>query len=185
MITLSARWEFGGLVLVGHLDVAELGAADGQLLLLGRERVPGREVVDVLLDDHVAAAGKRGILVADQHGFARGRALRVLGAVDEPEHVPFVERPEPVDLVDDLGVAAQPVHQTLGQLEAQVEPVGADVKQQIARRGDRGVTRPGELAERMQAGRSRERRSAGPTTPPRSRPPTSAPPPVSGIPPSA
>ena len=125
------------LDVVGQLDVAELGAPDAQLLLFGGQGVPGAEVVDVLLDDDVAAAGERGILVADQDGFARGRALRVLGAVDEAEHVAFVEGPEPVHLVDDLGESAQPLGQSLGQFEAQVESVGPDVE-----RAGRPASRP-------------------------------------------
>ena len=53
-------------------------------------------------------------------------------------------------LVDDLGAAAQALGQSLSQLEAEVEPAGADVKQQVARRRHRSVARAGELAERMQ-----------------------------------
>ena len=59
--------------------------------------------MEVLLNDHVAAAGKRGVLGPDQHRVGRGRALGVLGSVDEPEHITLVERTEPVHLVDDLG----------------------------------------------------------------------------------
>ena len=106
--------------------------------------------MDVLLDDHVAAAGVGGVLVADQDGFACGLALRILGAVDEPEHVAFVEGPESVYLVDDVDEPAQPLGQPLGELEAQVEPVGADVKQQVAGRRDSSVACPVELAEGMQ-----------------------------------
>ena len=90
-----------GLVLVGQFEVAQLGPADRQLLLLGRQGIPRAEVVDVLLDDHVAAAGERGLLVADQDRVRGCRALRVLGAVDESEHVTLVKRAEAVHLVDD------------------------------------------------------------------------------------
>ena len=144
-----------GFQLVRQFDVAELGPTDDQLLLLGRQRVPRPQVVDVLLDDHVAAAGERGILVADQDGFTRGGALRILGPVDEAEHVPFIEGAEPVHLVDDDGVPAQPLGQPLGQFEAQVEPVGPDVNEQVTRRRDGSVPRPAQLAERVQASRTR------------------------------
>ena len=45
-----------GLDVVGQLDVAELRAADRSLLVLHRQRIPRLQVVQVLLDDHVAAA---------------------------------------------------------------------------------------------------------------------------------
>ena len=60
------------------------------LLLLDRQRVPGGQVVQVLLHDHVAAAGELRVLVADQRR-AAARPGRVLGAVDEAEQVALVE----------------------------------------------------------------------------------------------
>ena len=57
-MVFSATCEFGRLDVVGQLDVGELGAADHPLLLLDRQRVPGVEVVQVLLHDDVAAAGE-------------------------------------------------------------------------------------------------------------------------------
>ena len=50
-----------------------------------------RQVVNVLLDDHVAAAREVRLLVADQNRFRGGHPLGVLGSVDEPEHVAVVE----------------------------------------------------------------------------------------------
>ena len=158
MITLSARCEFRWLELVGQLDVRELGATDDQLLLLGRQGIPGAEVVQVFLDDHVAAARECGILIADHDGFGGGCALGILGSVDEPEHVAFIEGAKAVHLVDHLGAAVQPFGQPLGQLETQVESVSSDVEQQVTRRRHGAVARTGELAERMQP---RRRRAGG------------------------
>jgi hypothetical protein len=100
--------------------------------------------VDVLLHDDVAAAGEQRVLVAHDDGVRRGVALGVLGAVDEAEEVAQVERAEAVDLVGDPRRAAQARAQVLGQLEAQVEAVRADVEQQVAgRRRRRGCQRDG------------------------------------------
>lgn len=61
-------------------------------------------------------------------GFRIG-AFGVLGAIDEPEQVALVEVAEAMHLVEDLGVALQPVHQLPGQFEAQVHPARSQVEQ--------------------------------------------------------
>ncbi len=81
--------------------------------------------------------------------------LGVLGAVDEAEQVALVEGAEAVDLVDDTGGAVEAVHQSRRELEAEVEPVGADVEEQIAGGRGRGVLAAGEARERVQVARSR------------------------------
>ena len=118
--------------------------------------------MEVLLDDDVAAAGEAGVLVADHDRGPRRRALRVLRAVDEPEQVALVEELEPVHLVDHLRVPVEPDHQPPGELEAQVEAMGADVEEQVAGCRDGGVPGAGELGERMQAGRARPAEEAVP-----------------------
>ena len=126
---------------------------DDVLLLLGRQRVPGCHVVQVLLHDHIAAAGERRILGADQRRAGGGRTDRVLGPVHESEQVPLVEIAEPVHLVHHGHRVRQPGHDLGGQLEAQVHPGGPDVEQHVARGGD-GVPRAGlDLLERVQPGR--------------------------------
>ena len=66
------------------------------------------EIVQVFLHDHVAAAGERGILVADERGVDRRVPVRVLGAVDEAEQVAVVEVAEAVHLVDGGDGVAEP-----------------------------------------------------------------------------
>ena len=152
---MSATCELARLDVVGQLDVAELGATDGGLLLLDREPVPRVEVVQVLLHDHVAPARERGVLVAHGDRRERGRTLGVLGAVDETQQVALVERSEPVHLVDDPHVPAERAHQTLRELEAEIQALGSEVEEQVARRRDRGVSRAGDLGERVQLGGAR------------------------------
>ncbi len=113
-------------------------------------RVPGVEIVQVLLHDDVAAAGEVGIFLTDQHGCRCGRAGGILGAVDEAQQVAFVEVFEAMHLVDDLGVRSEPRGQLARELKAQIHPPGPDVEEQIAGRGHRAVPRTGELGKRMQ-----------------------------------
>ena len=140
---------------VVELDIGQFGAADDAFLRLGRQRVPAGQVVQVLLHDHIAAAGKAAILVADQHGIDRRLALRVFGAVDKAQQIAVVEIAKAVHLVGDRHRVAEPRHDLGRQLEAQIHALGADVEQHVARRGD-GVARSGaEFPERMQLGRAR------------------------------
>ena len=145
----------GRLLVVVQLDVVELRAADHPLLLGHRQRFPRRHVVDVFLHVHIAAAGEVGILVADRGGADRERAVRVLGAVDEPEQIAVVEEPEAVHLVDHGDRAGHRVDELAGQLEADVHRLGPDVEQQVARGGRRAVARAVERDERVQLGRPR------------------------------
>ena len=90
----------GGLDRVVQFDVVELGPADDVLLLLGGQGVPLGQVMQVLLDDHVAAAGVRRVLGADHRRLDRVLAGRVLRPVHEADQVPVVEVAEAVHLVD-------------------------------------------------------------------------------------
>jgi hypothetical protein len=56
-------------------------------------------------------------------------------------------------LVDHLCAPAQPFRQPLSQLEAEVEAVGANVKEQIARGHHGGVARACEFGQRVKPGR--------------------------------
>ena len=69
------------------------------LLLLDGHCVPSLQVVQVLLHDHVAAAGERGVLLADDGGVDGCLVDGVLRAVDEAHQVAVVEILEAVHLV--------------------------------------------------------------------------------------
>lgn len=147
--------------LVVELHVVQLGAADDGLLGLGREAAPGLDVVDVLLHDDVAAAGARGVLAGDEHGVGHGGADRVGGAVDEAEQVAGVKVAEALRVVDDGGGVAQLGQQLALKLEADVAAVGADVEQQVARRGHGRVLGAADLAEGVQLGGAAEAGARG------------------------
>ena len=108
-----------------------------------------RQVVQVLLDDHVAAAGEGGVLVADDGGGDALLARRVLRAVDEADQVALVEVAKAVHLVRRRDAPPSRAMIWRRQLEAQVHALGADVEQEVARRRH-GVMPAADLAERVQ-----------------------------------
>jgi hypothetical protein len=132
---------------VGQLDVRQLRAADGMLLHLNREGVPGLQVMQVFLDDDVTRAGEVRVLIADGDGLHGGPVGRVFGPVDETEQVAHLEVLEPVHFVDDGDGAAQTVHDLGRQLETEVHGPGPDVEQQVPGCDHGPVLRSGELPE--------------------------------------
>ncbi|MNN31571.1 hypothetical protein D3C81_1452640 [compost metagenome] len=148
----------GSFGLVLHFDVRQLEAADDGFLASDRLGVPALHVVQIFLDDGVAAAGEVGVLVADQGGGAGDLGHGVLRAVDEAQKVAVVEEFEAVDLVLGGHGVAQAIHDVHGQLEAEVRARGADVQQDVARGRDSAVNAV-DLAEGMQilrAGRAEQ-----------------------------
>ena len=112
------------------------------------------KVVDVLLHDDVAPACERRVLVTDHHRVKSDTAGRILGPVHEAEQVTLVEVLESVDLIDDRGHVAEPVHDLAGELETEIHLRSANMKQQITRSGHGSVLGAGDLAEGMQLRRA-------------------------------
>ena len=111
--------------------------------------------MEIFLHDDVAAAGEGRVFVADEHGVDRCLASGILRPVDETEEIAVVEIAEALHLVHRRNGVAEARHDLRGQLEAQIHALGADVEQQVARRGD-GMARSGaDLPERMQLRRPR------------------------------
>ena len=111
--------------------------------------------MQIFLRDHIAAAGKRGILRADERGVDHRLPTRILGAVDEAQKVAVVEVAKAVHLVDRGDRVAELGHDLRRDLEAQVHPLGADMEQEVARRCDRVARSGPELPERVKFGRAR------------------------------
>ena len=99
---------------------------------LGREGIPRREIVDVLLDEHVAAADEGRILGADDRRLDGRRSGRILGPVNEAGEIAIVEIAEAMDLVLGRDGAVQAGHDLTRELEAEVHPLGPDVEQDVA-----------------------------------------------------
>ncbi len=149
---VQCHMGIAGLDVIVEFDVVELGAADDAFLLGDRQRLPRPHVVDVLLHVHITAAGEVRILIADLAGGQGDLAVRVLGAVDEAEQIAVVEELEAVHLVDDRDGTGHRLGDPAGQLETDVENLGADVEEQIPRGGRGVVAGAAQLDEGMQLG---------------------------------
>lgn len=142
----------GGLVV--ELDVVGLCTADDGFLVGGREGAPRGHVVDVFLDDDVAAAhaGLVVVLFGDEDRFGEGGGGGVGGAVDEAEEVAGVKVAEALGVVLDGDGGAEEAEELAFELEADVAPVGADVEEQVAGGGGCGVALAVDGAEGMELG---------------------------------
>ena len=109
----------GGLLIIRKLDVIELGATDDAFLFLDVQRVPGGEVVDVLLLNDVTAA--RPSTFVDKRRCDSRLPPRTLGTVDEAQRVSIVQVAEGVDLIVGVDHGAQSAHDLAHQLKAHVE----------------------------------------------------------------
>lgn len=152
----------GWLHRVVEFDVGQLGPSDDLLLLLDRQGVPGWQVVQVLLHDHVATARVGRLLGTDQRGAGRRWPGRVLRPVHEAKQVSLVEVAEPVHLVHDRGSPVEPARYLGGQLKAQVHPPRPDVEHQVAGRAHGVPAVRLYLAERVQPRRPRQPRQPVP-----------------------
>ena len=113
------------------------------LLLLDRQRVPRPQVVQVLLHDDVAAAGERRVLGADQRPPRRPPGPAGFSVPStKPSRSRTSKYLKPCTSSTDRHRAAEPVHDLRRQLEAQVQPPGPDVEQQVAGCRDRVVPAP-------------------------------------------
>src|SRR3984957_11551049 len=81
----------------------------------------------------IASAGERRVGIVDRHRRECGATSWILCPVDKTEQITLVEIFEPMNLIDDSGAAAQPVHDLSRDLEAQIHLRGADVEEEIAR----------------------------------------------------
>jgi serine kinase of HPr protein (carbohydrate metabolism regulator) len=82
------------------------------------ERVPTFQIVKILLHDHVAPAGERRVLVADQHGVHRCFARRILRPVNETDEVAVIEETEAVHFIHRRHGIFDARHDLCRQLEA-------------------------------------------------------------------
>ena len=103
----------------------------------------------VLLDDHVAPAGERRVLLADEGGVDGSLVDGILRPIDETEQVAIVEVLEAVHFVRRGDGAIEPRHDLCRQFEAQIHARGADMEEDVPRRRDSVMHAP-DFLERMQ-----------------------------------
>lgn len=82
-----------------QFDIGEPRAADDSFLRLRGQSIPALKIVEVFLDDDIAAAGERGVLFADEHGLEHRLAPRIFRPIDEADEVAVVEETETVHFI--------------------------------------------------------------------------------------
>ena len=138
-----------------QLDVRQLGAANDSFLRLRGQRIPSVKIVEIFLHDDIAAAGERGVLLADKHGLDRCLAPGILRPIDETQEIAVVKVTEAMHFVHRRNSISETRHDLRRKLEAQIHALRADVEQQVARRRNRMARSGANLPERMQFRRPR------------------------------
>src|SRR5579863_1291879 len=111
--------------------------------------------MQIFLHDHVAAAGERGILLADDRSFDHRLTTRILGAVDKPKEIAVIEVAKAMNLVDRRDRVAETRHDLRRQLEAEVHPFRSDMEQQVPWGRNRMAQSGPDLPKRMKFSRAR------------------------------
>src|SRR5215469_2377601 len=125
-----------GLHRVSEFDVGDLGAADDFFLRFDGDLVPLIQIVKILLHDDVASTCESGIFVANKDSIGGRAAGGIFRAIHEAEEIAIVEVAEAVNFVAGRDGAFEASHDLRGELETKIHTLGADMKHQIASRGD-------------------------------------------------
>ena len=131
------------------------------------ERIPSVKIVEIFLHDDVAAAGERGVLVADDHGIDHCLAPRILRPVDETHEIAVVKVTEAMHFVYRQYSISETRHDLHRKFEAQIHTLRADVEQQVARRGNRMARSCANLLERTKLRRPRRSKEPVPRVGPK------------------
>src|SRR5580704_1831785 len=106
-------------------------------------------MVEILLNDDIAAACERSVFLSHEHGIDRRVAPRILRAVDETQQIAVVKITEALHFVYRRDSISQTRHDLHRKFEAQIHALRADVKQQVSGRRNRMARPAANLAERM------------------------------------
>src|SRR5580704_4653375 len=96
----------------------------------------------VLLDNHIAAAFKGRVFVANNCSLASGVSSRIFRAIDEPDDITIFEISKTLDLIRNRDRIPDAFHNLSRQFKAEVNSLGSNVEEDIARGGD-GVATTG------------------------------------------
>ncbi|CAG9947099.1 unnamed protein product [Clonostachys rosea f. rosea IK726] len=136
---------------VVELDVVKLRPSDDGFLRFGPKGLPPFHVVEVLLNDDVAASRRVRFVLLSHEGCFRGFGTDgIRRAIDKSQQVAGVEVSESDSLVIYCHSIAQTLHQLPLKLKAQVPPVSPNVEEYITCRGHGRVFCTADLLERMQ-----------------------------------
>ena len=123
----------GGLDIIIQLHIIQLRATDNLFLLLSRQRIPAGQIMEILLNNHIASRGEPRILAGYQGSINGLLALRVLRPVDKTDEVATVKITETMNLVNRADHRSKPSRDLRRQLEAQVHALRPDMKEHVAR----------------------------------------------------
>ncbi len=127
------------------------------------------KIVEIFLNDDVAAAGERGVLVADEHGIDHRLAPRILRPVDETQEIAVVKVTEAMHFVYRRNSISDTRHDLHSKFEAQIHTLGANVEQQVAWRGNRMARSCANFAEHVQFRRPRRAKEPVPRVGPKAK----------------
>lgn len=106
--------RYMGMRQVSALDILKLGATNNLLLLFDGHRVPAFQIMQILLNHHVAAVPKGRVLVTNERHRDRVRASQIRRPVHKPQQVAVVEVAESMNLINNVGGTSQPRGQQCG-----------------------------------------------------------------------
>src|SRR5580704_11942201 len=112
-------------------------------------------MVEILLNDDIAAARERSVFLSHEHGIDRRVAPRILRAVDETHQIAVVKITEAMHFIYRRNSISETRHDLHRKFEAQIHTLRADVKQQVTGRRNRMARSAANLAERMKLRRPR------------------------------
>lgn len=119
-------------IVVIDFDIVYLRAADDLFLQARWNPRPRVEIVQVLLNDDIAASGEVSIFVADERRCGQIEAGRVGRAVDKAEKVTRIEISKARNFVDDRHAGAKTVEQNPFKFKAQIGAFGSNVEEKVA-----------------------------------------------------
>src|SRR6185437_6142254 len=121
----------GRLDRILQFDVRQLLAADNALLPLDRQRIPPRQIMQIFLHNHIAAAREAGVFTADDYRVVSRLADRVFRSVHKADEITVVEIFEAMGFIDDGDGRSDPGLYLGGKLETDIHRRRADVKKHI------------------------------------------------------
>src|ERR1700722_9534515 len=125
--------RFARSVVVIDFDIVYLRATDDLFLERRWNPRPRVEIVQVLLNDDIAASGEISIFIADERRCGQIEAGRVGRAIDKAKKVTRIEKSKARNFVDDSHAGAKTIEQNPFKLKAQIGTFGSDVEEKVAR----------------------------------------------------
>ena len=125
--------RFARSIVVIDFDIVYFRAADDLLLETRWNPRPRVEIVQIFLNDDIAASDEVSIFIADERRAGQIEAGRVGRAVDKAEKVARIEIAKARNFVDDGHASAKTVEQNPFKFKAQIGAFGSNMEEKVAR----------------------------------------------------